>query len=135
MKLLCKKARILLTFSQSDIEDTLKFAEFEFKMSKDSGSGSLRDQLNLVWKNTGIRPKELDDLPELPKTCIEVWNWFIDLSASRTSNGFGMNPFTYQEILAYFTLINVIPKDWEIKLLKMLDSKAIEILSPKPNKT
>ena len=104
-------------------------------MSKDSGSGSIRDQLNLVWKNTGIRPKELDDLPELPKTCIEVWNWFIDLSASRTSNGFGMNPFTYQEILAYFTLISVIPKDWEIKLLKMLDSKAIEILSPKPNKT
>lgn len=134
MKLLCRRLLILPTFSPSDIEATLKFAESEFRLSKDSGSGSTRDQLNLVWKNTGIKPKELDDLPELPNTCIEVWNWFIDLSASRTSNGFGMNPFTYQEMLAYFTLIDVIPRDWEIKLLKMLDNKAIEVLSPKPNK-
>lgn len=56
-----------------------------------------------------------------------VYKWFVDLNNKRTSNGFGINPIQYSEILAYFTLIEVQPEDWEVEMISKLDSIALEI--------
>ena len=44
---------------------------------------------------------------------------------ARGSNGFGINPISYTEIKAYFDLIDVIPDEWEIHLIKRLDNEAL----------
>jgi hypothetical protein len=50
-----------------------------------------------------------------------VWHWFTDLNSSRSSNGFGINPISYSEMLAYFQLIDYKPYEWEIDAIKKLD--------------
>lgn len=78
-----------------------------------------------VWRQTGIKPKELEDIVELPESCVQVWKWFIDLHNARGSNGFGVNPIPYTEIKAYFDLIEVQPEDWEVTLIKLFDNEAL----------
>jgi hypothetical protein len=81
--------------------------------------------LNSVWRQTGIKPKELEDVIELPESCFQVWKWFIDLHNSRTSNGFGVNPISYTEIKAYFDLIDIKVEEWEVTLIKLFDNEAL----------
>lgn len=79
-----------------------------------------------VWRQTGIRPKELEDIIELPESCLQVWKWFIDLHNARGSNGFGVNPIPYTEIKAYFDLMEIQPEDWEVNLIKLFDNEALQ---------
>ena len=81
--------------------------------------------MNSVWRQTGIKPKELEDIVELPESCISVWKWFIDLHNARGSNGFGINPISYTEIKSYFDLIDMKPDDWELTLIKSFDNEAL----------
>lgn len=92
-------------------------------------SGSLRDQLNSVWRQTGIKPKELEELKELPESCNQVWKWFIDLNNSRYSNGFGVNPLSYSDIKAYIDLIGIDIEEWELHLIKRIDNEAMDSYS------
>jgi hypothetical protein len=85
----------------------------------------LRDQLNSVWRQTGVKPKELDELKELPESCSQVWRWFVDLNNSRSSNGYGVNPIAYSDIKAYMDLIAIEMHEWELHLLKRIDNEAM----------
>jgi len=91
--------------------------------------------LKSVWRQTGIKPKELDDIVELPDSMIFVWRYFIDLNNSRSSNGFGLNPISYSEMLAYFELIDYKPQEWEIQAIKRLDHIALEQFRKEQEKT
>lgn len=79
-----------------------------------------------VWRQTGIKPKELEDVIELPESCIYVWKWFIDLHNARGSNGFGINPISYTEIKSYFDLMDTQPEEWEVILIKLFDNEALQ---------
>lgn len=58
-----------------------------------------------------------------------VWNWFCELHASRSFNGFGANPLSYTEIKSYFDLMCIVPQEWEIKLLKKFDLEALNSIT------
>lgn len=75
---------------------------------------------------TGKRPEALDELVEFPEDMKFVWSYFIALHNRRTSNGFGLNPISYQEILAYFVLIQYQPQEWEVGLITSLDLVFLE---------
>ena len=62
---------------------------------------------------------------ELPESCASVWRWFIDLHNARGSNGFGINPINYTEIKAYCDLMDILPEEWEVILIKRLDNEAL----------
>lgn len=73
-----------------------------------------------------MRPSELDDLVELPSTMQFVWNYFIDLHNARSFGGMqNINPLSYSDIKAYFELMNIVPEEWEVKLIKRLDTVAL----------
>lgn len=91
----------------------------------------MRDQLENVWRQTGVKPKELDNIPELPSSCEEVWSWFLNLHESRSSNGFGVNPIPYSDIDAFFRLKQIQPELWEIDLLKRLDRETLAVYAEK----
>ena len=87
----------------------------------------MRAKLEQVERQTGKRPKELDELVEFPESMLYQWSYFIALHNKRGSNGFGVNPISYQEMLAYFTLIDYMPEQWEIDLISKLDSVFLEV--------
>ena len=121
------------TFDQSDYEQLIKFAEQEFSLS--GGSNSRRAQLENAWRQLGVKPKELDELIELPESMHMVWNYFIDLNNTRTSNGFGLNPISFTEIKSYFDLYCITPMSYEIAAIKALDRVALDCFNKEQEKS
>lgn len=58
-----------------------------------------------------------------------VWLYFIELHNSRSYNASGVNPISYADILAYFTLLGIEPQEWEIQVIKRLDFIALKMQS------
>lgn len=98
-----------------------------------SGEGSTRARLESVARQTGKVPKELEELAELPESMRYVWKYFLDLNRKR-SNGMGLGPITYSEMLAYFTLNRIAFDEAEIQLLDLLDGIALEHFSEENKK-
>ena len=78
-----------------------------------------------------MKPKELEDIPELPTSCMGIWGWFLELNESRTSTGFGFNPISYSDIDAFFRLRQITPEQWEIDLIKRLDREVLAVYAEK----
>lgn len=81
-----------------------------------------------VWRQTGQRPKELDDILELPENLYYMWKIFIDLHNTRSA-GMAENAITYTEIKAYADLFNINFEEWEIMLLCKFDRTYLEVRS------
>lgn len=82
--------------------------------------GTEREHLESVERQTGKRPASLDG-PDLPADATHVWLWFLDLSSTRGSNGFGPNPLAWTEIAAWASLTGIIVRPAEIEALLILD--------------
>lgn len=100
-----------------------------------SDGATLRQHLEAVEKMTKRKPEQLQNAPELPLSCLQVWNFFTQLNATRTSAGFGANPIQYSEILAFFTLEGYDPEAWEIDLIRKLDIVALTQMNKKPKES
>ena len=113
-----------LIFESSDYEEAKEFAKWQFKLNSESGSKgeTLKSQLEVVWKTTGVKPPELEPPCELNQLFYDAWRFFLDLHSSRSSNGFGVNALTFTEIKAYFELNQIEPFWYEIEAIKMFDS-------------
>jgi hypothetical protein len=80
----------------------------------------VRQALESVARQTGKIPDALNIEP-LPPECEYLWRWFRDLSGSRTI-GFGINPITYLDILAWSRLTGVRPEPWEVRIIRDIDT-------------
>lgn len=79
---------------------------------------------------TGIKPAELET-GELPDAFRHVWHWFLLLNSQRTSNGFGINPITNQDMWFFFQLEGIEPESWELDLIRRFDSVAMDLFAKK----
>ena len=57
----------------------------------------------------------------MPADGAHVWAWFLELSAGRGSNGFGPNPISYLDLLAWSTLTGTITRPAEIEAIMAVD--------------
>ena len=73
----------------------------------------------------GKKPRELEELVELPASIKEAWYWFLLLNNTRPS-GMGISPISYTEMYTFFALYDIIPDTQEIDLIKMFDGIALE---------
>lgn len=80
-----------------------------------------------VERQTGIRPKELDELKELPEAYYSIWGVFLELNAARGSNGFGVDPLSFTEIYSYCKLYGIDLELHELKMLRRFDNVALEL--------
>lgn len=62
---------------------------------------------------------------------IPVWRDFINLNATRTSNGFGINAISYSEMEAYFRVNDIKPEPWEIEIIRNFDTVVLKVYSDK----
>jgi len=119
--LLQRSQTTFITFDTNSINELLEYCKQEFSGAILGGSSSTREQLLNVWKQTGVKPKELENLTETPTELLEQWGWFLDLNDSRSSNGYGYNPISFSDMYAYFRLQGVNPHLWEVSLIRRLD--------------
>lgn len=82
---------------------------------------------------TRIKPKELQELVELPEQFRECWLWFIALNNSRAS-GFGVSPISFTEIYYYFLLFRIDVQPWEVEAIKMFDNVAMQVAQARQDK-
>lgn len=94
--------------------------EFELDIPQEDGS-RLRDHAASISKATGSTPEEYRSL-QLPETMAHCWHWFLTLNRTRASNGFGQNPISYTEIVAWSQLTGVVPQPLEIQAIMALDT-------------
>lgn len=92
-----------------------------------SGTNSIKAKLESVWRQTGHRPKELDNLVEMPEALQYIWDDFRSLNASRSSNGYSANPLSYSEIMYYCLLTGTKLQPWEVELLKYFDTALMNL--------
>lgn len=64
--------------------------------------------------------REIEE-PEIPPAGFHILEWFWTLDAGRGSNGFGANPISYSDILAWAALSGAEPEPWEVGAIKALD--------------
>lgn len=75
---------------------------------------TLRDHLQQVYKQTGVKPAQLAEQPEKPEELEYLYNWFLELVDYSA-------PLTYQEIESWSRLTCVDLKAWETQVLKNLE--------------
>lgn len=125
-----RRLRIHSIFDSTDYKNAVEYCKWQFKLSSPVGTKNetLRDQLEVVYKTTGVKPVELEPPCELNELFVDAWKFFLDLHNSRTSNGFGLNAISYTEISNYFNLIQITPQSWEIELIKLFDNTALQVI-------
>lgn len=104
----------------------MQYAEQEFGLSELQSDGrTLREHLEQVQRLTKKRPKELDEVVELPESMREYWQLFLTLNATRSS-GFGASPISYTEIWCYSNLVGLDLQQHELDMIRMFDNTALE---------
>lgn len=99
----------------------MEYARREFELDTGQPDGStLRQHSAAILKATGQVPEEYKSLP-MPSVLQHIWPWFMELSRSRSSGGFGPNPVSYQEIRAWSELTGVRPDNIEVQCIQALD--------------
>ncbi len=98
-------------------------------MSKQDERGvTLKEHLETVERQTGIRPEELN-LPDFPDLLLPVWRIFIDLSNSRSQGFSGGGPITYEQMKAYMDITGNIVGPIEAEIIKMLDREYLKVMN------
>ena len=80
----------------------------------------------------GATPKVIQEATEsepplLPSAAQFAWTYFLRLNQTRQSGGFGgFSAISYQEMLAFFTLEDVLPEPYELELIRVWDRVWLE---------
>lgn len=90
-------------------------------MAETKEGGTNRDHLEAVARMTGERPAELEVKP-CPEVFVHAWGWFLELNRARTSNGFGINPISFCEIVAWASLTGRNPSALDILAIREIDT-------------
>jgi hypothetical protein len=97
-------------------------------MSKrDKNGTALRAHLRQIAKTTGKAPAELRG-PPLPERAAYLWEMFLDVHQGRTSTESGPSPLTWESILAWDTLTHADLQEWEVRVIKALDAKWLQVV-------
>jgi hypothetical protein len=115
------------TFVSNLVIEAEEYCQYHFKFyTRNSKGETLRDQLESAWRQTGVKPKELEDEPMLPDICKDVWIAFVRLQNSKAPSMEGFTPIAFSEVLAYCTLYDITFDEWELQLLHVFDNIARE---------
>ncbi len=55
--------------------------------------------------------------------------WFGELSSARSSSGFGANPISFAEILAWAQLTHRAPTPFEVSVLHAIDASLLAMMN------
>lgn len=91
----------------------------------------MREHLANYQKQTGKVHPRMAQAVELPDGCEQLWSDFLDLHASRGSNGFGPSRITFVDIDAWERVNRLKLRPWQIDAIRKADIAFLASL-PKP---
>ena len=114
----------------------LEFAKQEYRLSQKTANSNttIRDELELIQRNTGKTPPELMNLVECPDSLYHIWLWYLRLDQARSASFGGISPLQFSEMYAFFKLLGIFPTDFEILLIKKIDHIALETYAEQAEK-
>ncbi|WP_420133957.1 phage tail assembly chaperone [Rhodopseudomonas sp.] len=121
-------------FYQELVEDLYAFAEHQFRTGrrlKDGASAGEHDQLAAeIFAAAGIVPAIAlaDAGPECPQALAYLWQWFSELSAGLSSNGFGPAVVTWEALRAWSSFMRLRLEPWEARALVDMGAMRASIL-------
>lgn len=85
--------------------------------------GTKAENFKIFEEQNGYKHPDHEALEEfkLPKGMELSWDYFIQLSNARSSNGYGANPISYTDIAAWNELTETQVTPLEVKIIKQLD--------------
>ena len=99
------------------------WAEHEFSLNKRDENGITdREHLEQVERQTGRRPKALDNPTDFPMLVAHIWTAFCSLNSARTAGFSGPNPITYTDIKSWKEVTESPLQAWECEAIKRLDT-------------
>ena len=105
------------------MERVVSYAKQQFKMFTQDAKGiTLYESLKTAEK-AGFKPPELIEFENtlLPSDCAEVWQDFMELSNSRSQSENGPNGLTYQDIVAWNSIVGKQPSSFRSEVLFAID--------------
>lgn len=96
-------------------------------LTPNSQGVSMYDELLSVQRQTGKIPEELQQEPKLDEFFYETWNWFQRLNARRSSNGYSVNALTFEDINAFFMLLQHQPLEHELLAIEHFDMAYMQV--------
>ncbi|HVV43186.1 MAG TPA: hypothetical protein VHC94_19220 [Nitrobacter sp.] len=90
----------------------------------------LSDELCTILRWQLEHPGDHDG-PEVPWAGQRVWGIFLDVHATRGSNGFGANPISYGEIESWSRLRREPVRPFEMDIIRALDIAYLEAVAKK----
>lgn len=93
-------------------------------------------EVNRNMGDRGQLPRGEEE-PPFPLTDSYLFMAFQDLNGARTSNGFGPNPISFQDVQAYCVLTGVSLTPWDVRILRRMDQTyltAVRMTQPKADK-
>jgi hypothetical protein len=98
-------------------------------LSKRAPDGaSEKAHLEQVKRQTGTNPEELAG-PRFPVLMEDIWSAFKCLSYRRSPSVSGVQPITYEQILAFKNLTDTPISPREIKVLEALDNRYVRAMN------
>lgn len=73
----------------------------------------LRDHLEQVYKQTGHKPKQLRELPDMPSELAYIFNWYLQVK--------GAERLTYSELQSWSGLTKTQLLPTEVEVIMQLD--------------
>lgn len=84
-------------------------------------------------KELGTTPEALNPdaacVSQVPLGLMYLFEIFVELSGTRTSTGFGVNPISYAEMVSWCMLTNVVLEHWEVALIRQVDAAYLEVVA------
>lgn len=89
---------------------------------------TLREHLESVARQTGFAPAALESDAQLPNEVDYLWFWFCRLSGRRQA-GMALCPISWPQIESFFRLMEIVPDEWELTALELLDNAWLEAVA------
>ena len=98
----------------------MNYAGSLFALDKVYDGKTIRQHLESVHEQTGDAPEELE-LPPFPEVLRNVWSKFLDVHRGRTCGTMGVNPLSFQDLLAWMSVSGEALSGWEVDVVLRLD--------------
>lgn len=117
-------------FFEELTENLTNYAAKRFELSKFVQGVPLLDHLEQVYEATGEFPDEAE-LPETSSYELYIWGKYLSLHHGRAYGINGPCPISYQDILAWTSIMRESLEPWEVEVIMMIDRKFLEFVQEK----
>ena len=91
-------------------------------MTRQDDGATLRDHLNSLWRQSGVKPQQLEEAVDLHPLGAHVWICFAELNNERGSNGITADRITARQMIDWCWATGSTLELWERRAIRAIDA-------------